>query len=438
MANWSNPLLTSTYTNFVTEVKDRDVDLALQFDGVTATNIPTNTIRWNSSINRWQKWSGTAWGELTSTYALTAITATGSVTCATLIPTSSTAPTNGVYLPAANAVGVATASTGRLFVDSTGRVMVGPSTLLSSPPGSATSLLQIQSTGDDAFLLTGDSFVGQQITSYRTSASDHAVQNLYAARGTRSAPSLLSDGDVVSTQRHGGWTGSNFAPGVVVSAFIDGTPSASSMPMRYSIFTTPSGSLVPVERLRVLSNGRLRIGQTTTDTPGFTNTTVGIGIEPDNGAVFLSRADGGTGVSLNSNLASGTAAPIEFRRSSVVTGSITTTTTTTAYNTTSDYRLKQNVQPITDASFRLLQLNPCRFNFIAAPGTTFDGFLAHEAQSVVPESVTGQKDAVDDQGAPIYQGIDQSKLVPLLVAALQEALTEIDLLKTRVTALEAS
>lgn len=76
-ANWSNPTLTSTYTNFVTEVKNRDEDLALQFDGTTSTNIPTGTIRWNSTANRWQKWSGTAWGELTSTYALTGLSTTG-------------------------------------------------------------------------------------------------------------------------------------------------------------------------------------------------------------------------------------------------------------------------------------------------------------------------------------------------------------------------
>lgn len=77
MANWSNPLLTSTYTNFVTEVKDRDTDLALQFDGTTSTNIPTNTIRWNSSANRWQKWNGSNWAELTSLYALTGLSTTG-------------------------------------------------------------------------------------------------------------------------------------------------------------------------------------------------------------------------------------------------------------------------------------------------------------------------------------------------------------------------
>ena len=88
MANWSNPQLTSTYTNFVTEVKDRDVDLALQFDGTTSTGLPTNTIRWNSSISRWQKWSGTAWGELTGTYALNALSVSGTTSLATATATT--------------------------------------------------------------------------------------------------------------------------------------------------------------------------------------------------------------------------------------------------------------------------------------------------------------------------------------------------------------
>ena len=142
MANWSNPLLTSTYTNFVTEVKDRDTDLALQFDGTTSTNIPTNAIRWNSSVNRWQKWNGSTWGELTSTYALTgltttgnasiggtlgsgAFTSTGSVSGTALLPTGNTVPTNGIYLPSANVLGIATSSTARLIIDASGNVGIG-------------------------------------------------------------------------------------------------------------------------------------------------------------------------------------------------------------------------------------------------------------------------------------------------------------------------
>lgn len=81
MANWNNPQLTTTYTDFLTIIKDRDVDLALQFDGV-GTNVPTNAIRWDSTANRWKKWNGSAWGELTSTYALTGLTTTGNATIA--------------------------------------------------------------------------------------------------------------------------------------------------------------------------------------------------------------------------------------------------------------------------------------------------------------------------------------------------------------------
>ena len=72
------------------------------------------------------------------------------------------------------------------------------------------------------------------------------------------------------------------------------------------------------------------------------------------------------------------------------------------------------------ATERLKQLKPSRFNFIADPDTTVDGFLAHEVQDVVPEAITGTKDAVDAEGNPEYQGIDQSKLIPLLVATIQE------------------
>lgn len=112
-----------------------------------------------------------------------------------------------------------------------------------------------------------------------------------------------------------------------------------------------------------------------------------------------------------------------------------------AFNVSSDYRLKENVVPLEGATDRLLSLPVHRFNFIEdimghGEGVTVDGFLAHEVADVVPEAVAGTKDAVDADGNPVYQGIDQSKLVPLLTAALQEALNEIAALKDRVAALE--
>ena len=113
-----------------------------------------------------------------------------------------------------------------------------------------------------------------------------------------------------------------------------------------------------------------------------------------------------------------------------VVGSINLTGSATAYATSSDYRLKENVDYTWDATTRLKQLKPARFNFIADDTNTLvDGFMAHEVSSIVPEAITGAKDAVDADNNPEYQGIDQSKLVPLLVKTIQE-------LEARITALE--
>lgn len=117
-------------------------------------------------------------------------------------------------------------------------------------------------------------------------------------------------------------------------------------------------------------------------------------------------------------------------------GSINVSSTSTSYNTSSDYRLKENLTPITDGIERVKLLQPKRFNFIIDPEKTVDGFLAHEAQEVVPEAVSGEKDGVDHEGNPEYQGIDQAKLVPLLTAALQEAIAKIEDLESRLQALE--
>jgi hypothetical protein len=122
---------------------------------------------------------------------------------------------------------------------------------------------------------------------------------------------------------------------------------------------------------------------------------------------------------------------VHFMRDASIVGSIAVTESSTAYNTSSDYRLKENVNYTWDATTRLKQLKPAQFNFIADADTTVDGFLAHEAQEIVPECVTGAKDAVDADGVAVMQGIDQSKLVPLLVKTIQE-------LEARITALEGA
>jgi len=117
-------------------------------------------------------------------------------------------------------------------------------------------------------------------------------------------------------------------------------------------------------------------------------------------------------------------------------GNISITDSTIHFNSTSDYRLKENEVDITDGIDRLKELKPYRFNFTRNPSKVVDGFFAHEVSSVVPESISGEKDQVDDEGNPVYQGIDQSKLVPLLTAALQEAVAKIEALEARVQTLE--
>ena len=142
-----------------------------------------------------------------------------------------------------------------------------------------------------------------------------------------------------------------------------------------------------------------------------------------------------------------------FYNTNGIVGNIRTSDSATSFVTSSDYRLKENVDYTWDATTRLKQLKPARFNFIADDTTTVDGFIAHEVSDIVPEAISGEKDAMKDEeyevtpavmdgdtvvtpavmgtrSVPDYQGIDQSKLVPLLVKTIQE-------LEARITALEA-
>ena len=188
------------------------------------------------------------------------------------------------------------------------------------------------------------------------------------------------------------------------------------------------GFNVGSEAMRLDSSGNLRVGNTTGSWPSVD------GCILQGGGIIQASINNSSSLYLNRGSSNGNVA--QFARSSTTVGGISVTTSSTSFNTSSDYRLKENVTDVTDGITRVKQLAPKRFNFIADPDTTVDGFLAHEAQAVVPEAVTGTHDAVDADGNPEYQGIDQSKLVPLLTAALQEAIAKIDDLETRLTALE--
>ena len=195
------------------------------------------------------------------------------------------------------------------------------------------------------------------------------------------------------------------------------------------------------ERMRIDSDGNLLVGGSNlpgtdnfpaNDTSGYGATILVSSTQKGRFSIL-----GDDECSLNVGRHSGTGNVAQWYYSGSIVGSVSVTASATSYNTSSDYRLKEDVQPMTGASDRVLALKPVNFAW-KADGSRVDGFLAHEAQEVVPESVTGTKDAVDADGNPVYQGIDQSKLVPLLTAALQEALTKIDALETRIAALEGN
>jgi hypothetical protein len=141
---------------------------------------------------------------------------------------------------------------------------------------------------------------------------------------------------------------------------------------------------------------------------------------------------------VNTNTAAGTHTAIGFRRpSSTTVGNITTTLSSTAYVTSSDYRLKENVQPMTGALSKVAALKPCTYTW-KIDGSSGQGFIAHELAEVVPDAVSGEKDAVNGDGSINPQGIDTSFLVATLTAAIQEQQQMIETLQAKVAALEGA
>ena len=294
--------------------------------------------------------------------------------------------------------------TERARIDSSGRLLVGTATA---------------STGEAQY----SRFVVQ-------GAGTNPAVNAHISllRGQNTATTPVSAGVSIGLINFADSAGNPYS---FIEAETDGTTGTGDHPGRLVFSTTADGASSPTEAMRINSSRDVFIGRTDYITFG-TNTTDGIVLNKsrlDVSAASLARIT-------QTRDATGTFD--RFYSGSSIVGSITTNGSATAYNTSSDYRLKENVTAVTDGITRLQQLKPSRFNFIADPDRTVDGFIAHEVQGVVPEAVTGTKDEVDENGDPVYQGIDQSKLVPLLTAALQEAIGEIESLKARVAALEAN
>ena len=176
-----------------------------------------------------------------------------------------------------------------------------------------------------------------------------------------------------------------------------------------------------IERVRVDASGNLLVGKTASST-----SVAGAQVQPD-GTHSAVKSDANPGFFYNTTTAiSGTIAL--FRSNGVTVGTITQDGTNTAYVTSSDYRLKEAVQPMSGGLARVSALKPSIYKW-KSNGSTGEGFLAHELAEVVPAAVVGTKDALNEDGTINPQGIDLSKIVPILVAAIQELTAEVNALK---------
>jgi hypothetical protein len=179
------------------------------------------------------------------------------------------------------------------------------------------------------------------------------------------------------------------------------------------------------ERMRIDSSGTLLVACTAS--PSSTNRGVSIG----------TNGPSGMQIAVANTLTAGFAGNIVFINGNGQVGSIDTSGTSTSYVTTSDYRLKENIAPMTGALARVSALKPVTYTW-KADGTDGQGFIAHELKAVVPDAVSGEKDAVDDEGKPKYQGIDTSFLVATLTAAIQELKAELDSVKAELQTLKGA
>jgi hypothetical protein len=307
----------------------------------------------------------------------------------------------------------------RVRIDSSGRVLVGTSSDRSNVPGASVGVLIEGASGGS----TNKRFV-QHI--FGSGDGSGPYLGLGKHRGTSTGGNtLVVNGDELGGIYFQGADGSNFIQGASIISFIDGTPGANDMPGRLVFSTTADGASVPTERMRIGSDGNLRVGTASGDPAGAGS----------NGRVVVSAANGGQAALTVYNAGTGAVNIISLENGNGQVGRIQISGSTTSYLTSSDYRLKEAITPMTGALGKVAALKPCTYKW-KVDGTNGEGFIAHELAEIVPACVGGKKDAVDDDGNPVYQGIDQSKLVPLLTAALQEAIGEIESLKARVAALE--
>jgi len=305
----------------------------------------------------------------------------------------------GVFFPAADTVAIATSGTEAMRADSAGNVGIGTSSPSTYANGFSPTLV----------VGTGNNWV---IAQPRTDGPSGA------ANGVRLAGNYST----------------NPKPGSAIWIGAQGSAGQRGM---IGFFTkdTDDNTNDPTERARIDSSGNLLVNATSqVGTGGKFQITSGLDT-----AIFKSTATAAY-AAIVVNVENTAARLIAFQYGSggspTNVGNISTNGTNTSYNTSSDYRLKHDIAPMTGALSRVAALKPVTYKW-NVDNSDGEGFIAHELAEVVPGCVTGAKDAVDAEGKPVYQGIDTSFLVATLTAAIQEQQALIESLTARIAALEA-
>jgi hypothetical protein len=236
----------------------------------------------------------------------------------------------------------------------------------------------------------------------------------------------------------------NFADGTTGSAIYAGGLTYSHNTNRMAFYTTDGTG-----RMYIDSNGVLLVGMTgLSDSVTFGSVYIqgnrSVGSTNDYAQMFIQHSSSDNHGLVIKELASSGPQIIFKNNAGSTVGAVNTNSSSTTYGTSSDYRLKQNIAPMTGALSKVALLKPCTYTW-KADGSDGQGFIAHELAEVVPDAVTGEKDAVEtytdedgnEQTRIKPQGIDTSFLVATLTAAIQEQQTIITDLKSRIEALEA-
>ena len=380
---------------------------------------------------------------------------TGTASVAKLIPTGSSATGNGLYLPAANSVGISTNGTNAVYIDSTQNVGIGtssPNAKLAVDSTTTGLMATFNSTNANGGYITGyssgtavwDLGTAKQVFNTGTSTDvGLTTRSGYLAFGTAAAERMRIDSSGnVGIGTSSPTTKLEVSGGASAGLMTVSTTSASAGAAIKLIGSTSAYKNWQISNSYAAVNGALEFtpstanGGSTFSTPAMLIDSSGnllVGTTTGRTSKIVVEADGTTtyGVTSNMTAASGTRYHMIFRESGTERGSITSNGTVTAYNTTSDYRLKTVIGAVSGSGERIDALEPIEYTW-NSNGQRTRGFLAHKFQEVYADSVTGIKDAVDADGNPKYQAMQAgtSEVIADLVAEIQS-------LRKRLTALES-